>query len=207
MNKYISELKEINNIIKRINEILKPERKRIQKNALYDVLKKNKYDEFEEPYINLSIEEKREVLDLVKELLEKINSNDYYKSNAKYIKSYLEYSCGKTVFDRLLENHKEPRQIPLDQVKIMHKKGLLTPTDKVRECQKMNYCLPNNSLRCGKYLSKSKYGCYDCLVDYCSVQDEWKPIMYDDYNDILDKRKSEKSYRILKSNNSNKDKS
>ena len=198
MNKYISELKEINNIIKRINEILKYDKKNIQKYLPLEVISKNKYYEIESLYIKLSREEKTEVLKLSKELLEKMHTT-IFKSNSLCIKFYLDFKENKSLFERLSEIHKEPRWIPVDQVKMIHKKGNLTPSDKVNECEKMDYCLPNNPLRCNKFLSKSRYGCHDCLVDYCSVQDEWEPISYEDYNDILNERKENKSYKKLDS--------
>lgn len=196
MKEYIEERKEINDIIQKINKILNYNKKDLHNYLLIQLLNLSKYSEFEDLYMNLSTENKKEVLKLSKMLLEKMKSVEF-KTNLAYIKIYLEYTDDESLFERLFKIHKEPKYLPEEQTKAIHKKGNLTPSDKVNECEKMDYCLPNNPLRCDKFLSKSKYGCYDCLVDYCNVQDEWEPIRYDCYSDILEKRKTNKTYRAL----------
>lgn len=61
-----------------------------------------------------------------------------------------------------------------EQIVDIHKRGKITPKEKVKEWEEMDLCAPgdyagNAAWRCKKF----RHNCHDCLVDYANKRDEY----------------------------------
>lgn len=154
-------------------------------NEIYNVSDDNnysiKYQLYKNAFDELIDEDKKEVIILSDKLMDKIKE---YKNLQKYINKYFCYFDERIFCIEENTIHPQIKMLPKEQIKRIHKRGNLTPKEKVKEWETLKYCAPGNgiagsSVRCEMFSGGTKVGCHDCLVDYANQCDEWKPMDFE----------------------------
>ncbi len=80
---------------------------------------------------------------------------------------------------QLKENYIKPefKTLSKEQIENIHSRGMITPSEKVKEWEGMGLCAPGDAIgsaaeRCKKF----RYCCHDCLVDYANNYEEYSSI-------------------------------
>ena len=128
------------------------------------------YKDYEFAYLSLSRDKQIEVLKLSKRLFELYEQVRTKEKNKKYINKYLQINQEKTMFDEFESNHPQFKLLTEDEIKDIHNRGKLTPTEKFYEWRKLNYCpfAGNLDFKCENYET-----CRDCTVDLVNQIKEW----------------------------------
>ena len=64
-----------------------------------------------------------------------------------------------------------------EQIENIHSRGMITPSEKVKEWEEMGLCAPGDAIgSAAKRCKKFGYCCHDCLVDYANDYEEHSSI-------------------------------
>lgn len=78
------------------------------------------------------------------------------------------------------ENYKEEdnvkpefKTLTKEQIDDIHRRGKITPQEKVEEWEGMDLCVPGDAIGSASNRCRTFSNCHDCLVDYAKQSDEY----------------------------------
>lgn len=124
------------------------------KNIVY-LFKDN--NEFEEYFLSNGIN------DISKELLELCKKKTTKRGTVIASK----YLC-----DHIIKRYKMKKELTQSQIDEIHSRGKITPREKVKEWESLDYCAPGNAIGSAKERCRSFLKCHECLLDYAYSKNE-----------------------------------
>lgn len=85
----------------------------------------------------------------------------------------------KGICDYAIKKHKINKKLTQSQVDDIHKRGKITPTEKVEEWEKFDLCAPGNAIVSAKNRCHTFSNCYECLLEYANEKEEYDSIEVD----------------------------
>ena len=61
-----------------------------------------------------------------------------------------------------------------EQIEEIHKKGFITPEEKLNELEGIGLCAPGDAIGSASWRCKLFGNCHDCLCDYVASKDKWE---------------------------------
>ena len=79
--------------------------------------------------------------------------------------------------EKTLLNPPKLKHLSEEQIREIHSRVMITPAEKVKEWESFDLCAPGDAIgsaanRCKKF----QHNCHECLVDYASGNDEYRPL-------------------------------
>ena len=71
-----------------------------------------------------------------------------------------------------------------EQIEEIHKKGLMTPEEKLEEIEGFYLCAPGDAIGGAAWRCKFFRNCHECLCDYVASKNEWEPFDFKLVNSI-----------------------
>ena len=65
------------------------------------------------------------------------------------------------------------KELTEEEIFNIHRRGYITPREKVDEWERLGLCAPSNSLGHGSEECKEFSNCHECLVNFANQKDEW----------------------------------
>lgn len=79
----------------------------------------------------------------------------------------------KEICDHTITRYKQEKELTQSQVDRIHKKGKITPFEKVKEWESFDLCAPGDNIGSAADRCHSFSSCHNCLTDYAYKQKEY----------------------------------
>lgn len=79
----------------------------------------------------------------------------------------------KEICDHTINRYKQGKELTQSQVDEIHKRGKITPLEKVREWEGLGLCTPGDAIGSAANRCHSFSSCHNCLTDYAYKQKEY----------------------------------
>lgn len=92
--------------------------------------------------------------------------------------------ASKYLCDHIIKRYKLNRELTQTEIDDIHSRGKITPREKVKEWESLDYCAPGDAIGSAKERCKKFSNCHECLLDFAYTKKEYekvnlKPVYYD----------------------------